>query len=303
MSYSVDYIKCKICNTDSPKLLGIRGNLEYVGAPKLLTTEEHMVTCVVKCRRCGFIYTTPKILLSFKKMTDFYSQPEEYQSSTCEDSLRIFNKTLNLIEKFIGHRGKLLDVGSGKGEFLAAARAKGWEVFGVEPSVNFVQYTKNKFGLNVQNSILEEARFPENFFDVVTLNMVLEHIDNPHSLLSTIQRTLKKGGLLYIEVPNMDSALLGLIRFYFWLTRRDWSPHISPLHYPYHCYGYGRSSLKLLCEMNKFMIKRFFICGIGLRGFRPYVGSKFIARARSILAKLFGLINQGDILIAIVAKL
>lgn len=303
MSYSVEYINCKICSSNNPKFLGTRGNLEYIGAPKLSAGEEHMVTCVVKCRRCGFIYSNPKIMLPEELRFNFYNEPEKYHSSICRDSLKIFNRTLDLIERFSGVRGKLLDVGTGKGEFLAAAKARGWDVFGVEPSENFVKYANTKFGLNIQNSTLEEAKFSENFFDVITLNMVLEHIDNPHSLLSAIQRILKRRGLLYIEVPNMDSMMLKLIRFYFCLIKKDWSPHISPLHYPYHCYGYGHPSLNLLCEMNKFMIKRFFILGIGLRGFRPYItDNKFKAKIRDILAGFFGLISQGDILIAVATK-
>ena len=303
MSYSVEYISCKICGNDSPKFLGFRGNLEYVEAPKLAATQEHMVTTVVKCRSCGFIYTNPKIILPSEKRSNVYSEPEKYNSSICQDSLKLFNNTINLLEKFTKHRGKLLDVGSGKGEFLATAKMRGWEVFGVDPSQNFVHYAKEKYDLDIQNCILQKANFSENYFDAITLNMVLEHIDNPHGLLSTIYRILKKNGLLYIEVPNMDSMLLKLIKIYFRLTKRDWSPHISPLHHPFHCYGYNRSSLKLLCKMNSFTIRKFSIFGIGLRGFQPYSNiNLFKERLRKILAKFFGLIKQGDILIAVATK-
>lgn len=303
MGYSVEYITCKICGSDTPKFLGFRGNLEYMGAPKLKPEQERMSTAVVKCRNCGFIYTNYKIMLPLNESLSFYNEPKDYLSSVCQDPLELFNNTLNLIERFVRHRGKLLDVGSGKGEFLAAARKRGWEVFGVEPSGNFVRYAKEKYGLDIQNSNLDEASFPEKFFDAVTLNMVLEHIENPHALLSVIHKILKKGGLLYIEVPNMDSMLLKLIKIYYRLTKRDWSPHLSPLHYPYHCYGYNRSSLKLLCEKNRFMIKKFFIFGIGLRGFRSYSGiNKFQAGMRGLLAKFLGWVRQGDILLALAVK-
>ncbi len=303
MSYPVEYMNCRICGSDSPKFLGFRGNLEYMGAPKSLAGKEHMVTSVVKCKRCGFVYTNPKIILPAEQRCSFYNDPEKYHSSICPDSREMFNKTLNLMERFNRQKGRLLDVGTGKAEFLAAARKRGWQVSGVEPSGNFVQYTKEKFGLQVQNSTLEEANFPEDYFDAVTLNMVLEHIDQPHSLLSTIYKILKKDGLLYIEVPNMDSMLLKLIKIYYMFTGKDWSPHLSPLHYPYHCYGYGRSALRALCQRNGFTIKKFFIFGIGLRGFRPYAGrNKFKEKARNILANFFGLVNQGDILIAVALK-
>lgn len=300
MSYSVEYINCKICGSDRPKFLGFRGNLEYMGMPKLSTDQEHMVTSVVKCGRCGFIYTNPKIVLPSEKNLGFYNEPEEYLSSIGQGPLKLFKNTLNLIEKFTKHKGKLLDIGSGKGEFLAVAKIHGWEAFGVEPSKDFVRYANEKYGLDVQNCNLEGANFPESFFDVVTLNMVLEHIENPHALLSAIYKILNKDGLLYIEVPNMNSGLLKLVNLYYRFKEKDWSPLLSPLHPPYHCYGYGKSSLRLLCQLNKFKVKRTFIFGIGLRGFRRFrSGNRLKELVRNLVAKIFGWMKQGDILVAL----
>lgn len=302
MSYSVEYTNCKVCGSDRPKFLGIRGNLEYMQAPALKAGEEHMVTNVVRCRKCGFIYTNPKIVLPPEK-ANFYNDPREYFSSISLDPLKIFRNTLNLMEKFSKQKGRLLDVGAGKGEFLAAAKRRGWEVFGIEPSYRFVQYAKEKYDLDIRQVSLEEADFPEDFFDVVTLNMVLEHVDEPHSLLSSIHRILKNDGLFYIEVPNIESALLKMITIYYRFRRKEWSPHLSALHRPYHCYGYGRSCLKLICAMNKFTIKKFFVFGIGLRGFRPYYGSNKLRQyLRDALARIAGWIKQGDILVALAIK-
>jgi len=303
MSYAVEYINCKICGSDQPKFLGFRGNLEYMDAPRLNPSQEHMATAVVKCRKCGFVYTNPKIIVSAEKEPCFYKEPERYYSSVCSDPLKVFDKALNLIQRFSNKMGRLLDVGAGKGEFLAAAKMQGWEVFGVEPSLNFVRYAKEKYGVDIRNSSLEEANFPDNFFDAVALNMVLEHIEDPHSMFSAIHRVLKADGLLYIEAPNMSSGLLKIINFYYRLTRRGWSPLLSPLHPPYHCYGYQASSLRMLCRMNNFAVKKIFIFGIGLRGFRSFGNnSKFKGILRIILARTLGAINRGDILIAIANK-
>ncbi len=192
----------------------------------------------------------------------------------------------------------MIDIGSGYGEFLTAANKRGWEVFGIEPSKKFVDYAKDKYGLDIQNSDIEKTNFPDDYFDVVTLNMVLEHIDNPHSLISKIYRILKKGGVLFIEVPNTDSLLLKLIKIYYRLKSKDWSPLLSPLHYPYHSYGYNILSLKLLYTLNGFGPLKFFIRGIGLRGFRPHAKpNRFKNLIMNLLADTFGYINQGDILL------
>ncbi len=295
-------MNCKICNSDKAEFLGIRGNQEYFGAPKLPDNQKHITTDIFRCSRCGFIYANPAVSYSGRE-EDYYNDAEGYSSSICENPLRIFYKTLDLIERFAGHTGKLLDIGAAKGEFLAAAKARGWEVFGVEPSENFTRYAKEKFGINVINSSLTDKIFPENSFDVVTLNMVLEHIDDPQGLFLVIKKVLKEGGLLYIEVPNMDSGLLKMISLYYRLNGKNWSPFLSPFHPPYHCYGYQKQSLGHLCGINGFKIKKIFIREIGLRGFRfKERADKLSKCAIMLLARLMGCIGQGDILIALAVK-
>jgi len=277
--------------------------MEYFGAPKLIERREHMVTNVVRCRQCGFIYTNPKIVSFSGNETNYYDNPEEYFSSIIDDPFRIFDETLNLIEKITEHAGKLLDVGAGKGEFLAAAKMRGWEVFGVEPSRNFVNYAKEKYGIDIKNSFLKESDFPELFFDAVTLNMTLEHVDNPHNLLRIINKILKKTGILYIEVPNMDSGLLKIINLYYRIKGKCWSASLSPLHPPYHCYGYQKMSLIKLCSLNGFKIKKIAIWGIGLRGFRfRDTDTRFRQHIINLLARIMGWLKQGDILIAFAVK-
>jgi len=303
MSYTVEYISCRVCASDNTKFLGIRGNLEYWGAPALADNREHIVTNVVKCRQCGFVYTNPRIALSLERGYDFYNDSEEYLSSVSHDPLRIFDKTLDLIERFTKHKGRLLDIGAGKGEFLAAAKKRGWEAFGIEPSQKFVKYAKEKYGIAIQQSYPEEAVFSENFFDVVTLSMVLEHVEDPHKLLMIISKILKENGLLYIEVPNMNSGLLKIINLYYRLKGKGWSPFLSPLHPPYHCYGYQKSSLIKLCGLNNFRVKKFFVKGIGLRGFR-FCGTdnKLKQGIICLLARAMSWLKQGDILIALASK-
>lgn len=295
-------MNCKICCSDKAKFLGIRGNLEYFGAPKLTDNQKHETADIFRCSRCGFIYANHVVSHSGRE-EDYYSSAEGYVSSIAENPLGIFYKTLDLIEKFTSHTGKLLDIGSGKGEFLAAARERGWEVSGVEPSANFAIYSKEKFGIDVINSSLRDKIFPDNFFDVVTLNMVLEHIDDPKGLFLIIKKVLKEGGLLYIEVPNMDSGLLKMISLYYRLNAKNWSPFLSPYHPPYHCYGYQKTSLDYLCGISGFEIKKMFIREIGLRGFRfKERADKLSKYAVMLLARLMGWIGQGDILIALAVK-
>ncbi len=300
MTYQVKYINCKICGSDNPKFLGLRGNIEFWGASDKTPPEEHMVTNVVKCRECGFVYTNPFIIVDAQ---DRYSQPQEYNPSA--DNIHpseLFNFNLSLIERYTG-KGRLLDIGCGKGEFLAVAKEAGWQTWGLELSSGFADYARRKYGLNIQTREIRDAELPEGFFDVITLNMALEHIDEPHRLMQEIHRVLKKRGLIFIEVPDMDSLMLNLIRFYYIFQGKNWSPLLSPLHYPYHTYGYNRRSLMKLFLINGFQIKKFFSFGIGLRGFRPQIKLKRLPQVcLNSFSQLASYLGRGDVLIALGEK-
>lgn len=296
--YEVKYINCKVCGSDVSKFLGIRGNMEYAGVDKLAFGQEHVVTNVVRCKRCGFVYANPLIISDI----DGYADPCKYQASSSSSEDKLFNFTLNFIERFC-KTGKILDIGCGKGEFLAAARKRGWQVYGVEPSANFVDFAAKEHGLNIKNFTLQEAGYPDNFFDVATLNMVLEHVDEPKALIACIRRVLNDKGLLFIEVPNIDSLMLKLATIYFRLKGRDWSPLLSPTHYPFHAYGYGPSAIKCLLRMNGFDIEKVSAISSNLRGFRSDTGgTKLEKLLRAIAVKTAGLVGRGDVLVVMARK-
>jgi SAM-dependent methyltransferase len=98
--------------------------------------------------------------------------------------------------------GRLLDVGCGAGHLLALARSAGWEVAGVDPSLEACAIARKEYGLHVQAAFLELADLPESAFDVITLVNVLDQVPNPVRLLQAARRALKPGGLLVARIPN-----------------------------------------------------------------------------------------------------
>jgi 2-polyprenyl-3-methyl-5-hydroxy-6-metoxy-1,4-benzoquinol methylase len=301
LSYPVQYICCKVCGSDRPRFLGIRGNLEYAGAPALKPRQEHMVTNVVQCRVCGFVYTNPLILCDNQEA---YSEHDKYKSSADNiDPQTLFSFTMDTIEKYTISGKVLLDVGCGKGEFLDIAKKRGWRVYGTEPFGNLADYASKKYNLNIKTVPLENAGFSDSFFDVVTLNMVLEHLDEPKHALIEINRILKNNGILFIEVPNMDSLILKLATIYFKLNKKDWSVHLSPLHHPFHRYGYGMLSLSRLLKICGFKIKKVVIKDSILRGIRHNPSVSRLERwlCRTVI-KMAGILGEGDILTVVAVK-
>ena len=115
-------------------------------------------------------------------------------------------------------RGRVLDVGCGNGGFLARMRGLGWETYGVEPDPAAVDAAQRLFDLDVTCATLDEADFPNDRFDVVTLNHVIEHVADPVGLLLECLRVLRPNGQLIVVTPNVESWG----RRYFGPSWRGW---------------------------------------------------------------------------------
>jgi len=103
--------------------------------------------------------------------------------------------------------GSLLDVGCARGEkTIAYAQALGVPlnmVKGVEPQSAYADAAEKKFGVYRVDIEREPFPVPDNSFDLVICNQVLEHVKNIFLPLSEMDRVVKPGGSLLIGVPNM----------------------------------------------------------------------------------------------------
>ena len=305
MSYQVKYISCRVCGKDTPRWLGVRGNKEHAGVDTDVGENvEHLVTNVVRCQYCHFVYTNPLILNEgATALEGGYGEAEVYDASSSVNPEILFVQTLKKIEQFRKPPGVLLDIGCGKGEFLKVARDRGWSVAGVEASRGMAEYATKTLKLDVFCGSLKDSKWPDHSFDVITLNMVLEHVHAPHDLFGDISRLLKPDGILFVEVPNMDSFMLACARFYFRLRKLDWSPLLSPLHPPYHCYGYNKKSLAKLAGQHGFKPKKVMITDTRWRGFRPEGGHlRFEKWVRNATTGFSYFIGRGDVLLMILGR-
>ena len=73
----------------------------------------------------------------------------------------------------------MLDVGCATGEFLAAAKARGWEGYGVETSAIAADYAARTYGVQIHVGALDSVPWPAGWFDAVTLWDVIEHVPSP----------------------------------------------------------------------------------------------------------------------------
>ena len=102
---------------------------------------------------------------------------------------------------------KILDLGCGRGEFLIAMKARGYDIVGIEPDSDkheLVKKNEQEKGIKVKVIRASGEKMPlkEASFDFIYCNNVLEHCKNPRQLLKESWRLLKPDGQMYLTVIN-----------------------------------------------------------------------------------------------------
>jgi SAM-dependent methyltransferase len=82
--------------------------------------------------------------------------------------------------------------------------ALGKEVTGIEPNAAYAAWCRDELGLDVRTAHLVPQLFAPGAFDLIRLNHVLEHLNDPVRYLGMIAAWLAPGGRLWIEVPNIE---------------------------------------------------------------------------------------------------
>ncbi len=172
---------------------------------------------IVRCNRCGLMYASPRakapdhveIQTWDPNFDGVAHNPRRYVKEKLQ--VKDYAKTRALINRLYPDRGKLLEVGSSFGFLLAEFKKDGWDVLGVEPYGFGCRFTEATHGIKAIDRILEEADIPDESFDVVLLNHVVEHLENPLGTLREINRVLKPNGHFVVETPRYDTLMFKLL--------------------------------------------------------------------------------------------
>jgi SAM-dependent methyltransferase len=157
-------------------------------------------------------------------------------------------KRLDELSRRFG-KGRMLDFGCAEGLFVAYARDKGWESFGVETSEWAAERGRKRYGVQIFDTTLEDTPIPSASLDVVHANHVFEHLPDPVGAMRAAMRLLRPGGILVAEVPQelfipLADRLLGLMR----------PAHAVPPNY--HIVFFSKRGLKLAAERAGFAVER-----------------------------------------------
>jgi 2-polyprenyl-3-methyl-5-hydroxy-6-metoxy-1,4-benzoquinol methylase len=107
----------------------------------------------------------------------------------------------------------LLDIGAGGGEFVYMAQKRGLQSKGIEPNLGYSTFSKEQYGVEVKTAMLSDVQ--DSSADIVTLFHVFEHMAKPLEVMKKLYSSIKDGGYLFIEVPNILQADASPHNIYF----------------------------------------------------------------------------------------
>ena len=162
------------------------------------------------CMETGLVRNDP--VPSDEELTQFYADDYRvaYKGAAKprrRQVLRNFRRAAEYVRTFrdvLDPAIHVLDVGAGSGEFAYLMARLGKTVKGIEPNSAYAAYCREALGLDVHTAHLSPDLFPPEQFDLIRLNHVLEHLNDPIAYLQQIASWLKEPGLLYVEVPNVE---------------------------------------------------------------------------------------------------
>lgn len=241
LTYEVETVDCALCGSDDYEVYLSRAKELYNGLDAFFD--------VVRCRRCGFVFTNPRPTAAtigcFYPDSAKYYQPkkERIASSSRRDRpwrrrredaalacgfgyprnspffVRVtpLGKILRRLRfahvpQFIPD-GRLLDIGCAWGGYLWRMRELGWDVHGIELNPRAAVFAREELGLDtVRCGSFDDLDYPAGHFDVVHMSMVLEHLHHPGKALQKIYHLLRDGGQLILSVPDVSGFEMRLFR-------------------------------------------------------------------------------------------
>ena len=163
------------------------------------------------CAECGLIFQSPR--LDAAEMARYYA---DYMGQTQPDIADIplsfeahiegiSRLRLRHLQPFLRDGMRVLDIGCSFGAMLATLRDQSGvrlDLVGVNPEASLARFGQQRYGLDIRIGMFEAMTFASGSFDLVILDNVIEHFDDPSSSIAEISRLLAPDGLLLVVTNN-----------------------------------------------------------------------------------------------------
>jgi 2-polyprenyl-3-methyl-5-hydroxy-6-metoxy-1,4-benzoquinol methylase len=185
--YSEEYRVCKACGTLVSRA-PLRTRSENAAGPQETTNP---------------LYTEEYWL---KRQREHHKLPDIFQRARLDLPERCTHWLQHLLKVKLPP-ARVLELGCGHGGYLALLGWAGFEAVGTEMSPWVVEFGKKTFAADIRAGTVESQGFAPQSFDVIVLNDVIEHLEQPHETLAFCATLLAPGGFFVIQTPEYKEHL------------------------------------------------------------------------------------------------
>lgn len=224
----IAYESCPLCESRNA---GAFRHADASGHPRFKPGIPSRMTWM-RCGDCGHGYTdgyfaAPELALLFSE-----SNPGQIVGERFEASREISARMIDKVSRYV-REGAWLDVGFGNGSLLFTAQEYGFEPVGLDLRR---QNAEQLAALGIEAHCRDVAEIDQpGRFSVVSMADVLEHMPFPKGGLTAAYRLLRKGGILFVSMPNADAPA--------WRLLGDANPYWAEIE---HYHNFGRERLYAL---------------------------------------------------------
>lgn len=232
----MEAVPCNLCGADDPvvrhEIRVDARDLRFYRFARFADPDLTGTMRIVACRRCGLLYVSPR--LSEEQLARVYgdnrvlggvwrslghlfrpTDPDDLQDPRNAPPPRLDGPDWRFerIERHTAHLRRrpltLLDVGCGRGEFVARALRRGYEAIGVDRAPDRVDLGRRVPGLAERLVDGDALRLVETFsgrtFDVITLWDVVEHVTDPLGLMRSVRALCHAESRVFVYTMSTDS--------------------------------------------------------------------------------------------------
>jgi len=179
-------VPCDLCGGADHRLLFVKEGFRHV-----------------QCIECGLVFVNPRLAghLDFQRVSGTGGQGDVTLTRAQQ---RRLTREVKALEPF-RRRDRILEIGPGRGWFIAEASRMGWETWAVEINVDALEHLAFRNPHRVIRASADNFDAPADSMDVVRMWDVIEHLESPRRAVARAKRVLRRGGILQVSTTNFDS--------------------------------------------------------------------------------------------------
>lgn len=177
---------------------------------------------ILTCNRCFVLVNANAFAYDVTLQThasETFYRLNDSEISGLEERIGEQKRLLSYILPFLGRPNEkvMLEVGSGRGLMLIAARRLGFRrAIGVDPNIETFHQVTSHIVVDSSVAVVRDLAEVTETVDCTVMWHTLEHIPAPRAFLDNLVSCLKKGAILFLQVPQFYQPYICATHYYFY---------------------------------------------------------------------------------------